>query len=85
MAKPKVVAARPAQRGEREVRKEIKTLERNIAQLDEQKRLLAAQSLESTDADEALRLHNELAEVSSKLAEAEDRWCRLQEELEGSA
>ena len=44
-----------------DARKEIKTLERTIAQLDEQKRALNAQLLQSTDAAEALRLHNEVS------------------------
>jgi ATP-binding cassette, subfamily F, member 3 len=84
---PEVVkraAPRRAQRNEREIRKEIKTLERSIAQFDEQKRALAAQTLELSDAATALRLHNELAAVTAELAEAEERWCQLQEELEGA-
>ena len=46
-----------ARREERVVRKEIKALERTVAQLDEQKRTLTAQSLQSTDAAEGMRLH----------------------------
>jgi ATP-binding cassette, subfamily F, member 3 len=83
--KPAKAAPRPAQRNEREVRKEIKTLERTIAQLDEQKRTVNAQLQDSTDADEALRLHNEVSAVTVQLAEAEERWCELQEELEATA
>ncbi|MFO0968990.1 MAG: ABC-F family ATP-binding cassette domain-containing protein [Gemmataceae bacterium] len=74
-------AARAAQRNEREVRKEIKTLERTIAQLDEQKRGLNAQLLQCSDAAESLRLHNEVSGVAAKLEAAEERWCELQEEL----
>jgi ATP-binding cassette subfamily F protein 3 len=81
VAKPKAVA-RPAARTEREVRKEMKNLERTIAQLDEQKRALTARSLELTDAAEALRLHNELTALTEQLTEAEERWCVLQEELD---
>jgi len=84
-AKPAKVSPRPAQRNERDVRKEIKTLERTIAQLDEQKRLLNAQLLTSTDPVEALRLHNELSALTAPLAEVEERWCQLQEEIEGNA
>ena len=73
-----------AHRNERDLRKEIKTLERTIAQLDEQKRALNAQLLQSTDAAEALRLHNEVAALTEQLAEAEERWCQLQEEIEGA-
>jgi len=74
---------RPAHRDEKKVRKEIKTLEQAIAQLDEQKRALNAQLHQSTDAVEALRLHNEVEALTAQLAEAEERWCRLQEEIEG--
>ena len=35
----------------------------------------------TTDPAEALRLHNEVAAVTAQLAEAEDRWCQLQEEV----
>src|SRR5260370_11800099 len=76
------IATRTAQRNEREVRKEMKTLERTIAQLDEQKRTLNAQLQQSTDAAEALRLHNEVAALAAQLAEAEERWCQLQAEID---
>jgi ATP-binding cassette, subfamily F, member 3 len=85
VARPARVAPRPTQRNERELRKEIRALERTITQFDEQKRSLTAQLLQSTDADEALRLHNELSTLAVPLAEAEERWCRLQEEMEGTA
>jgi ATP-binding cassette, subfamily F, member 3 len=79
------LAPRRAHRNERDTRKEIKTLERTIAQLDEQKRSLNAELLKSTNAAEALRLHNEVSALAEPLAEAEERWCQLQEEIEGAA
>jgi ATP-binding cassette subfamily F protein 3 len=82
VAKPAKAAPRPAQRNERDLRKEIKLVERTVAQLDEQKRALNGRLLNSTDSAEALRLHNEVAAVSEQLAEAEERWCQLQEEIE---
>ncbi len=85
VAKPHKVAPRLAQKNERDVRKELKTLERTIAQLDEQKRTLQAQLLESTNAVEALRLHNEVSALSEQLTQAEERWLMLQEQLEGAA
>jgi ATP-binding cassette subfamily F protein 3 len=84
-AKPAKASSRPAQKNERVARKEIKGVEQKIAQLDEQKRSLNARLLGSTDAVEALRLHNEVAALTAQVAEAEERWCRLQEEIEGSA
>jgi ATP-binding cassette subfamily F protein 3 len=35
----------------------------------------------ATDPAEALRLHNEVSALTTQLAEAEDRWCQLQEEV----
>ncbi|HTI51661.1 MAG TPA: ABC-F family ATP-binding cassette domain-containing protein [Planctomycetaceae bacterium] len=86
MAKPPAgatapkAARRPSGRNERELRKEIAAVERTIARLDDQKRQLSAQLLETADAAEALRLHNEVTALATQLAEAEDRWCQLQEE-----
>ena len=48
-----------------------------IARLDEQKRQINGQLLESTDPAEALRLHNEVQSLTAQLAESEDRWCAL--------
>jgi ATP-binding cassette subfamily F protein 3 len=85
VAKPAKAAARPAQRDDRAARREVKALEQTISQLDERKRSLNARLQESSDAVEALRLHNEVAALTPQLAEAEERWCRLQEEIEGAA
>jgi ATP-binding cassette subfamily F protein 3 len=74
-------APKIALRNEREVRKEINTVERTIARLDEQKKLTNTQLMSATDAKEALRLHNEVEELAKQLNEAEERWCALQEEL----
>lgn len=83
-AKPAKAPPRPAHRNERVVRKEIKAVEQTIGQLDEQRRALNAQLLTSTDAVEALRLHNEVAALTAQLAEVEERWCVLQSEIDGS-
>lgn len=79
-AKP-AAAAKEARRNEREVRKEISTIEKTIARLDDQKRQASAKLMQTTDAAESLRLHEEVESVSKDLAAAEDRWCQLQEEL----
>jgi ATP-binding cassette subfamily F protein 3 len=80
VAKANNASTRVARRSEREVRKEMANLERTIARLDEQKRLVHTALMATTDPAEALRLHNEVSELTTKLAEAEDRWCQLQEE-----
>lgn len=82
--KPKAVKAAPRgpQRGEREIRKEMTTLERAIAKLDEQKKSASATLMTATDPDEAMRLHNEVMDLAKQLEESENRWCQLQEEIE---
>ena len=39
--------------------------------------------MQATDPKEALRLHNEVAELTTQLAEAEEKWCSLQDEFGG--
>lgn len=68
-------------RNERELRKEISTLEKTIARLDEQKRETNAQLMQSSDPKEALKLHQEVETLTAQLTAAEERWCALQEEL----
>ncbi len=80
--KPPKAAKRDSQRDHRQVRKAINNIERKIARLDEQKRSLNGQLLETADPTEALRLHNDVTAVTAELNEAEERWCALQEILE---
>ena len=68
-------------RDERKVRKEINNVERKIARLDDQKKTLTKQMLETTDADEAMKLHEEIQDVSQQLEDAENRWVELQDEI----
>ncbi|MBX7169101.1 MAG: ABC transporter ATP-binding protein, partial [Pirellulales bacterium] len=75
------IAARAARRSERDVRKELGALERNIARLDEQKKKLNGELMTTLDAANALRCHNELTATCDQLAAAEERWLQLQEEL----
>jgi ATP-binding cassette subfamily F protein 3 len=74
-------ASRSPGRTDREVRKEMTQIERTIARLDAQKQQLSGQLMTATDPAEALRLHNEVSALTTQLAESEDRWCQLQEEL----
>ena len=83
--KASAAAARPAIRSEKEVRKELKTVEKSIAQLDTQKKTLTAQFLDSTNDAASKRLDAELAAVTAQLAEAEDAWAHLWEEAEALA
>src|SRR5688572_2585 len=82
--KPAKAPPRAARRTEREIRKEMTNLERTIARLDDQKRKTNSRLMSATDPPEALRLHNEVLALTTQLAEAEDRWCQLQEEVTDS-
>ncbi len=74
-------AQKAEKRDDRALRKEKANLEKTIARLDEQKKAANARLLETTDAKLALDLHHEVEELSGQLAEAEERWCVLAEEL----
>lgn len=78
---PKAVH-RAVKRSEKDIRKELKSIEKTIAQLDEQRRTINAKS-NTSDPKEALKLHQELEAITKPLAEAEERWVELSEELEG--
>lgn len=75
-------APRAARRNEREIRKEMANVERTIARLDERKREINEKFLQAVDPAESLRLHNEMTALTQQLADAEERWCRLQEEVD---
>ena len=79
--KPAKADHRSAQRDQRKIRKKIGNLERKIARIDDKKRQLNKEMLETTDAEEALRLHNEVADITKELDEAEESWLELQEEV----
>jgi ATP-binding cassette subfamily F protein 3 len=81
MTSPLKSAAKMPRRNEREVRKEISNVEKTIARLDEQKRTVHGRLLETSDAGEALSLHNEVNDLAAQLAAAEERWCKLQEQV----
>ena len=72
---------RISQRDQRKFQKKIGNLERKIARIDDVKRQLNKEMLETTDAEEALRLHNEVADITKELGEAEENWLELQEDF----
>ena len=54
-------------------------LEKLIAKLDQEKKVLNEQLLGCSDASEALVLHDEFSKVSKRLEEAEASWLELSE------
>ncbi|MFN7733118.1 MAG: ABC-F family ATP-binding cassette domain-containing protein [Pirellula sp.] len=91
-AKPKPAGKTPAKAAakastssvldERQLRKQIGNLEKSIAKLDTQRKALHDQLMASTDADEAVRLHEQMTQIASELEAAESRWAELQEQIE---
>ncbi len=69
-------------RTEREIRKELTNIERQIAKLDEQKKASEKALLNEANAQEAMRLHNEVQALIPQLATLEERWVEVSEELE---
>lgn len=62
-------------------RKQLRNLEKTIARLDGQKKELNSEMLNTTDADRAMELHNEIQTIQTELSAAEEKWCELSEEL----
>lgn len=62
-------------------RKNLRNLEKTIAKLDEQKKALNAEMMQTSDAKKAMALHVQIEAVAKELAETEERWCELQQEL----
>jgi ATP-binding cassette subfamily F protein 3 len=65
---------------EKQLRKELKNLEKEIARLDARKKELSDQLGNTADAKAALEIHNELTTVTEQLDAAESRWCELMED-----
>ena len=81
-AKP---AGGPHKRGgkeERELQKRLKSLERKIAKLDEQKNELQQQLLSITETSEAQRVHAEFAQIAGEVEQLEEQWLEVYNELE---
>lgn len=63
------------------MRKQLRNLEKSIAKLDDQKKELNALLLNTSDAKKAMELHTQIESLTTQLAEAEMKWCEMQEEL----
>jgi ATP-binding cassette subfamily F protein 3 len=62
-------------------RKTLRNLEKSIAKLDEQKKSLNAEMMNTSDAKKAMDLHTQLEAVTKELADVEEKWVELQQEL----
>ncbi len=70
---------------QRSVRKQVASLERKIAELDDRKRSLQQQLLATTDASQAERLHEQVQQLQSEIEAVEQRWFELQETAESQS
>ena len=70
-------------RSDRDAQKKLKSVERKIAKLDDEKKAVAAALLTVTDAAEAQRLHAEASGLTAELAKLEEQWLELSENLDG--
>jgi ATP-binding cassette subfamily F protein 3 len=66
---------------DRDLRRELGTLEKKIARLDAEKKRHEAALLEATDPAAAVACHAEVTRLARELAVAEDRWLEVQETL----
>ncbi|MCA9234981.1 MAG: ABC-F family ATP-binding cassette domain-containing protein [Planctomycetales bacterium] len=70
-------------REERELEKKLKSIERKIAKLDDEKRELGDKLLALSDPAEARRAHEQLATLTRELAALEEEWLAASSQLEG--
>jgi ATP-binding cassette subfamily F protein 3 len=71
-------------RADRDAQKRLKSVERKIAKLDEEKRSVTGGLLSVSDAGEAKRLQKQLADLTAELATLEEEWLELSSELESA-
>jgi len=71
-------------RRERDLRRELGAIEKTIARLDAEKKRNEAALLMTTDPAEAVTLHEAMTRAAGDLAEAEERWLAIHEELGGA-
>jgi len=66
---------------DRDLRRELGTLEKKIARLDAEKKRHEAALLEATEPAAALACHEAVTRLAGELAAAEDRWLEVQDTL----
>ena len=71
-------------RADREAQKKLKAVERKIARLDDEKRVVSEKLLTVTDAGEATKLQAQLSALTAELAQLEEEWLERSAELESA-
>ena len=70
-------------RADRDAQKKLKSVERKIAKLDDEKKAIEASLLTVTDAKQAAELQAKLAELATEVTTLEEEWLELFEVVEG--
>jgi ATP-binding cassette subfamily F protein 3 len=71
-------------RADRDSQKKLKTVERKIARIDDEKKSVNEKLLTVTETAEAKRLQSELARLTDELSQLEEEWLQLSAELESA-
>ena len=66
---------------ERELEKRLKSVERKIAKLDDEKKQLSASLMTITDGKESKRVQDQLAAMAAEIAELEHEWLQISGDL----
>ncbi|QEG38030.1 ABC-F family ATP-binding cassette domain-containing protein [Bythopirellula goksoeyrii] len=67
---------------ERELQKQLRSVERKIAKLDEEKKEINNRLLTITDAAEAQKAHDQLTSITAELSKLEEEWLEISGSLE---
>jgi len=71
-------------REERDLQKKLKSVERKIAKLDDDKKSLCEEQINATDAKAAQDLHQRLAKIAAEVEQLEEEWLNVFNVLEAS-
>lgn len=71
--------AKPGGKADRDAQKKLKSVERKIAKLDDEKKQLNEQQATAIDSADAKRLHERLAEIATEVETLEVEWLELSE------
>ena len=60
-----------------QARKRLRNMEKAIAKLDAERKALKETMMNTSDADKALKIHNQIEEIQKELSINEEQWCQL--------
>lgn len=70
-------------KADRDMQKQLKSVERKIAKYDDEKKLLTAKLTTATEAGEATKLQVKLTKLTNEVEQLEEQWVELSQALEG--